>query len=124
MIGQLNEVARISLSRTFDFPDTFHILDTSEQPFKEAMSNTHAMLGVKICCNCTLSDCLHHCTHNVSESCDGVDYDVIHEACYYHDTWGLCLKPQFKLGVYQVKKTSCSEGELAWNLEFCPQKAS
>ena len=87
------------------------MVDDSQQIYREAMCNTHTMLGVKICCNCTWVECLSHCAHNVT-SCDGVDYDVIHQSCYYHEKYGLCHNPGFKLGVYQIKKISCKSGKL------------
>ncbi len=96
----------------FAFSDTFHMLEDSQQVFKEVMCNTHAMLGAKICCNCTLTECLNRCLdlHSPSATCDGVDYDVMHAACYYHDNRGMCFKPRFKMGVYQVRRTTCPTG--------------
>ena len=84
------------------------MLESSRQIYQEVMCNTHSMFGIKVCCNCTLVECLSRCAHNIT-SCEGVDYDVIHRSCFYHDAYGLCFKPRLKLGVYQVRKISCSK---------------
>ncbi len=68
------------------------------------------MRGSKICCKCTLHQCLHQCASNKT-GCVGVDYDFPNEACYYHDTESLCKHQGFKAGVCQIRRTSCIHGK-------------